>query len=67
MVLVFKTNSSNNDEVKIRAALAIYSEILKVDFDFEDCDNILRIESTKDISASVIKTLKMSNIYSEEL
>lgn len=53
MILVFKTNINQIFENNARKILSVIKEIDKIDFDFEDCDNILRIESNNDIISEV--------------
>jgi len=43
------------------------SEIQRIDFDFEDCDNILRIESENNISRKIEIKLFNNNFYCEAL
>lgn len=66
-VLVFKTNLNTNQEPKVRRLLAPLSPITKVGFDFEDCDNILRVEAQKDISTRIVWVLQAGGYYCEEL
>ncbi|NJK83403.1 MAG: hypothetical protein HC912_05875 [Saprospiraceae bacterium] len=66
-VYVFKTSvlKENFDEVG-----QMLNEVLpdsKWNFDFEDVDNILRVESTVDISSLVIQKLNESQFFCEEL
>ncbi len=67
MVLVFKTNIEEKQEKQIRRVLSDFKEIERINFDFEDCDNILRIESTSNISAKIINTVTKNNNFIEEL
>ena len=58
-VFVFKTSVDTTD--KLNLVTSNLNEILpgaKWNFDLEDCDNILRIESEFDISAAVTEILK---------
>ena len=66
-ILVFKTNINKHQEVFIREVLSIYNEIKSVDFDFEDCDNILRVEAKNDISIVIIKLLNSKGVFCKEL
>ncbi len=66
-IIVFKTDIDPTIEQEVRILLADFEEIDAVDFDFEDCDNILRIEAKVDISYNVIKILKAYGYYCEEL
>jgi len=67
MVLVFKTNIEKKQELKIREVLSELDEINQVDFDFEDCDNVLRIESNKDLISEIEALLTTKKIYCKEL
>ena len=68
MVEVFKTNVLHK-----YAAEALSTELLgqlpssKISFDLEDCDNILRIESTYINPAIVVTTLKKRGFNCEVL
>ena len=68
MINVFKTS------VKTRKAIKyLKPQLDKIlsngiwNFDLEDCDNILRIESQLEISSDVIKLLKYEGFECEEL
>ena len=66
-IFVFKTNIDLASEQKIRTLLANFEEINTIDFDFEDCDNILRIETEDAISSNIIKALNDYGYYCKEL
>lgn len=58
MILVFKTNIDTND--KIRAVEPILDNVLgksKWNFDIEDCDNIVRIDTAKNRAQLIIRKL----------
>ena len=67
MILVFKTNIKKRQEQSVRKILSTLVGITKLDFDFEDCDNILRIESNTDLIKKVESILNSNNIYCKEL
>jgi len=67
MILVFKTNLFSQVEYHVRAMLDTYNQISKVDFDFEDCDNILRVEATEDLTSEIETLLNSKGILCEEL
>ena len=67
MVLVFKTNIFSQLEIHVKSILDSFTQITAVDFDFEDCDKILRIEATEDISSDIENLLKSKGFYCEEL
>ncbi len=66
-VFIFKT--SVNEKCLKEATAIINTTIpkLKWNFDLEDCDNILRIESNTNISHTICSTLNKIGIYCEEL
>ena len=66
-IIVFKTDIDLVLEQEIRNLLTDFEEIYTIDFDFEDCDNILIIEAKADISSSIIKILNAYGYYCEEL
>ena len=67
MVLVFKTNIFHQMEIHVRALLDSFKIIKSVDFDFEDCDNILRVEATNNITPEIEGLLKSKGFWCEEL
>lgn len=67
MVLVFKTNLNENLEKKVRNILSPLKEIDTVDFDFEDCDNVLRIVAKENVVSNVESLLLSKGIYCKEL
>ncbi|TQO36415.1 hypothetical protein GQ41_0990 [Arenibacter algicola] len=67
MITIFKTNISEEEESRVRQFLNLFKEILKVDFDFEDCDNILRIETVGDIASHVEIMLNSNGYFCKEL
>ncbi|WP_289040135.1 hypothetical protein [uncultured Zobellia sp.] len=68
MVHVFKTSVQNKTQV---ANLKPYLDVLfgesHWNFDLEDCDNILRIESKNCSNKTVIDLLKIQNFNCKEL
>ncbi|MAU70707.1 MAG: hypothetical protein CML04_01305 [Pseudozobellia sp.] len=67
MVLVFKTNARRIHEMWLRKILSGYSKILRIDFDFEDCDNILRVESLEDMREEITLSVRATGLYCKEL
>jgi hypothetical protein len=67
MILVFKTTVSDGYIEKIAAFLKGIKSVSKWNFDFDDCDNILRIETKINVSNRVINGLKLLNFDCEEL
>lgn len=68
-VLVFKTSISNNEEV--RKLNPLLNKLMKkndvFNFDLEDCDNILRVETGHLQPESVLGLLSIYGFYCEEL
>ena len=67
MVLVFKTTIFKQMELHVRALLDSFSTINAVDFDFEDCDIILRVEASKDITSEIELLLNSKGFCCEAL
>jgi hypothetical protein len=67
MITIFKTNINEEQESSIRQFLNLFKEIVKVDFDFEDSDNILRIETVRDIAKQVEVVLNSNGYCCKEL
>jgi hypothetical protein len=70
MIEVFKTSVQDLQQARIvKQLLLVQNPLLEINFDLEDCDNILRIkniEEAVDIS-SVLKFLNETGIYVEVL
>ena len=67
MVLVFKTNIFSQLEFHVKAILESFNQISTIDFDFEDCDKILRVEATEDLTSDIELLLKSKGFFCEEL
>tara|TARA_R100001369_G_scaffold21491_1_gene39057 strand:+ start:13968 stop:14201 length:234 start_codon:yes stop_codon:yes gene_type:complete len=67
MITIFKTNINEEQESSVRQFLNLFKEIVKVDFDFEDSDNILRIETVRDIAKQVEVVLNSNGYCCKEL
>ncbi|MDO6601814.1 hypothetical protein SAMN03080594_102654 [Arenibacter palladensis] len=67
MITIFKTNINEEQESSVRQFLNLFKEIVKVDFDFEDSDNILRIETVRDIAKQVEVVLNSNGYCCTEL
>ncbi|MGV6846376.1 MAG: hypothetical protein ACWA42_09665 [Lutibacter sp.] len=67
MILVFKTNIFKELEYHVRSLLETISAIQTVDFDFEDCDRILRIEVSKDLTHKIKQLLNSNGFLVKEL
>ena len=59
MIHVFKTSVKKKTQIKkLKPVLDLNFQDIKWNFDLEDCDKILRIESKKNICKKVINLLK---------
>ena len=67
MVIVLKTNIFSQLETHVRGILDVFNQISTVDFDFEDVDNILRIEASHNITSEVASLLNSNGFMCEEL
>ena len=67
MIIVFKTNCNKIVGNSIVRMLSQYTHVRKVNFDFEDCDTILRVDATKDIAVHVASLVKGAGYRCEEL
>ena len=68
MILVFKTTVNSNQKAsKIKPYIDRLSPIQNWNFDLEDCDNILRIDSSANIAELVIAEVKKLGFDCEEL
>lgn len=68
MILVFKTSVRTSKDINIlKEYLCAMSPQVKWNFDFEDVDNILRVECDEDISVKIIKLLKNKGFKCEDL
>ncbi|WP_175454717.1 hypothetical protein [Lutibacter oricola] len=54
-------------EIHVRAILDSFHIINAVDFDFEDCDNILRVEASNNISPEIEALLNSKGFECKEL
>ena len=67
-VLVFKTSVESFEEVqKLHPALERLTGTEPWNFDLEDCDRILRVESPQIGSGKIIEALSAHGFYCEEL
>ena len=67
MVIILKTNIFSQLETHVRGILDTFNQILTVDFDFEDVDNILRIEASQNITSEIASLLNSKGFLCEEL
>lgn len=67
MVLVFKTNTFSQLEFHVKELLSSLKNISTIDFDFEDCDKVLRVEATEDLTSEIELLLNSKGFYCKEL
>ena len=68
MIYVFKTSVSNKKKVRqLKPQLDKICSDANWNFDLDDCDKILRIDSPKQIAETVIKLLKNNGYECVEL
>ncbi|HVM89026.1 MAG TPA: hypothetical protein VMT76_12625 [Puia sp.] len=68
MIEVFKTNVQEKHQAKkIIGLLQQHFPGSKINFDLEDCDKVLRIDSQCITAADVINTVKATGFMCEEL
>lgn len=68
MVEVFKTNITEKCLAdKIKSQLMLYFPEIKVNFDLEDCDRILRVENCSFETKEVIQIINQNGFYCEAL
>lgn len=68
MIYIFKTSVSTKTQVKkLKPGINRILPNEKWNFDLEDCDRILRIDSEENKALEVIDLLKIQNFYCEEL
>ncbi|WP_215223905.1 hypothetical protein [Echinicola shivajiensis] len=68
-VLVFKTSIKKNREIKIVQATLnrLIARDGRWNFDLEDCDNILRVETPNIKADAVLKAIQHHGFHCEEL
>jgi hypothetical protein len=68
MIAIFKTSVVNSEQAEnIKPYLNQLQTIRAWNFDHEDCDNILRIDSLTNVSARVISILREHGFDCEEI
>ncbi len=68
MIFVFKTSVKTKIQVKkLKPHINNILPKAKWNFDLEDCDKILRIDSTENIDMIIINLLKFHKFHCEEL
>ena len=68
MIYVFKTSVNTKNQVeKLKPHINTMLPNEKWNFDLEDCDKILRIDSEEDIVLQIIDLLNIHRFHCEEL
>ncbi|QIE58737.1 hypothetical protein G5B37_03920 [Rasiella rasia] len=68
MIYIFKTSVKSKNSIKVLTPqLNEIEAISSWNFDLDDCDNILRIDSQSDIVENIIKILSDFDYKCEEL
>ncbi|MEO5777279.1 MAG: hypothetical protein ABIQ27_10250 [Flavobacterium sp.] len=68
MIYVFKTSVKNKKQsLKLKPHIDKILPKAQWNFDLEDCDKILRVDSKEPIVSAVIELLETHNYYCEEL
>jgi len=68
MIFVFKTSVTTKGQIKkLKPHFDKLLPRAKWNFDLQDCDNILRIDSEENIVFAAINLLTIHNFYCEEL
>lgn len=68
MVFVFKTNISNRWQTRrLRKQFEEQLQVSYSSFDLEDCDKVLRIESSFEVSKQIIQLMQENGFSCEEL
>ncbi|OOQ60609.1 hypothetical protein [Mucilaginibacter pedocola] len=67
-VLIFKTSVATPSQAsRLQPMLSALADIKRYTFDLEDCDRVLRIESTRIESQTIKHILRMAGFSCEEL
>jgi hypothetical protein len=67
IISVFKTSIQEKDLTKVSLILNNVEGLLKWNTDLEDCDNVLRVESSLDITEKIVRAFSVNNLQCEEL
>lgn len=68
IISVFKTSVTNKRlSEKIVKEILLYNDVIACNFDLDDCDKILRVESENEITKKVIALLSNKGLICEEL
>ena len=68
IISVFKTSVTNKRlSEKIVKEILLYNDVIACNFDLDDCDKILRVESENEITKKVIALLSNKGLICEVL
>lgn len=68
MIYIFKASVKNETEInRLKSNLDLIIPNSKWNFDLEDCDKILRIDSEENVCQSIVTLLKKYNFLCVEL
>lgn len=68
VVDVFKTNVNRTVDAEIIIAMLVrYCKCVKVTFDLDDCDKVLRIEHSHDLTCEIIALVNQLGFACEQL
>jgi len=66
-ISIFKTDIESFQKPEVLSLLDSFDNIVQIDFDFEDRDHILRINSKSNIAQDIESVLISNSIYCVEL
>ncbi len=66
-ISIFKTDIESFQKPEVLLLLDSFDNIVQIDFDFEDRDHILRIDSKSNIAQDIESVLISNSIYCVEL
>lgn len=66
-ISIFKTDIESFQKPEVLSLLDSFDNIVQIDFDFEDRDHILRVDSKSNIAQDIESVLISNSIYCVEL
>ena len=68
MILIFKTSVKDLKDIEgLKSALNNVPTMVRWNFDLEDIDNVLRVESIQDVSTEIVHVLNDKGFECEDL
>ncbi|MEM6812997.1 MAG: hypothetical protein AAF600_01230 [Bacteroidota bacterium] len=68
MILIFKTSVKDLKDIEVlKSELNKVPTMVRWNFDLEDIDNVLRVESTQDVSTELVHVLNDKGFECEDL